>query len=420
MRDNMKKKIKEKKKDTKTSLKSKKKDKKNFLDIIKIKFSSNKEKKFSKDSSMPKYDPDKKFKKEDIKKSKDSGEELDMDYFKKKLVKKSKKKIPKKRRYVLRDHIIKAGLEIKPKSLPKNIFNISILLNLLISLYLMLRFSYGFGFTWTNIIYYMSTLWTFGLLITIFFLWAMFYLYLDLRIFKRNIDIEEVLPDYLQLAASNIKAGMTIDRALWYAVRPRFGVLAKEVEVVAKETMAGKDLKEALKDMSDKYDAPVLKRAISLLIEGIEAGGEIGELLIRISSNIKETKIMKQEMAANVTTYVIFITFASIVAAPILFSLSGVLIQVIHNLGSVMDTSSTASTGFALSFKGSGVSYEDFRTFVIITLSITSFFSAAITATIKTGSIKSGIKYIPIYISSSVLLYLLAQSLMNLALSSFG
>jgi len=35
-------------------------------------------------------------------------------------------------------------------------------------------------------------------------------------------------------------------RALWYAVRPRFGVLAREIEIVAKQTMSGEELDKAL------------------------------------------------------------------------------------------------------------------------------------------------------------------------------
>ena len=42
-----------------------------------------------------------------------------------------------------------------------------------------------------------------------------------------------VLADFLGLTSSNISAGMPIDRALWFAVRPKFGILAREIEEVA-------------------------------------------------------------------------------------------------------------------------------------------------------------------------------------------
>jgi pilus assembly protein TadC len=249
----------------------------------------------------------------------------------------------------------------------------------------------------------------------------MLYIFVDLKIFRRKVDIEDVLPDYLQLTASNIKAGMTIDRALWYAVRPRFGVLAKEIELVAKETMRGEDLKTALQKFADKYESILLKRSINLLIEGIDAGGEIGGLLNKIAANIQENKIMQKEMAANITTYVIFISFATIAAAPVLFALSGMLVQVLTGFGTSLGgmTSAAASAGLGLSFSGSGIKYADFRIFAITSLLITSFFSAVIIATIKKGSAKMGLKYIPIFMFITVSLYLIIDLALGKAVGVF-
>ncbi len=338
----------------------------------------------------------------------------------------SKKKLFKilglqKRKGRLKSHIENAGLKINPKKLSKRLFDICVFINLAVSFYLIYYLSTTLGYPLNKTITLMAVLWTLAFITLLFVIWILFYLSMDLKIFKRNRDIEDVLPDFLQLTASNIKGGMTIDRALWYAVRPRFGVLAKEVEIVAKETMSGKDLKDALQDFVAKYNSPVLKRSVSLLIEGIEAGGEIGDLLIKISSNIQETKIMKQEMSANVTAYIIFISFATILAAPVLFALSGLLIQVIQSIGSTIGKTGAASAthGFALTFKGSGINYNEFRIFAIVTLTITSSISSAIVATIKKGDVKSGIRYIPMLVISSLVMYLIAQSILNSTLGTF-
>ena len=288
------------------------------------------------------------------------------------------------------------------------------------SAFLVYHFSVTWGITWSTILLSIVTLWILVFIVLLFILWGLFYVVIDLKILKRKINIEDVLPDYLQLTASNIKAGMTIDRALWYAVRPRFGVLAKEIETVAKETMRGQDLKTALQKFADKYDSIMLKRSISLLIEGLEAGGEIGDLLNKIAINIQENMIMKKEMVANVTTYVIFISFATIAAAPVLFALSGVLIKVITSLGSTLGTTSTASsTGLAISFSGTGIKYSDFRIFAIVSLIITSFFSAVIIATIKKGNAKVGFKYIPIFIFITITLFFIMDKILGKVVGVF-
>ena len=345
-----------------------------------------------------------------------------IDFFKKEYKKSQQKKITaQERRQRLKDYLERAGFEVNAKRIFKIFFNIAVLINLVVSGYLIYYFSVNYGITWGTIVSSIIVLWVFVFILLIFAMWIMFYIAVDLKIFKRKVDIEEVLPDFLQLTASNINAGMTIDKALWFAVRPRFGVLAKEIEVIAKETISGVDLKTALEKFAARYDSIVLKRSVSMINEGVEAGGEIGELLNRIAENIQEQRAMLKEMSANVTTYVIFITFATVAAAPFLFALSGVLIGVVQKLGSTLgSTTNAASTaGIALSFSGTGVTQSDFRIFAVVSLITTSLFSAMMVSTIKKGNIRSGVKYIPIFIIISLTLYVVAQAAAGKLLSLF-
>ena len=345
-----------------------------------------------------------------------------IEFFKKKYKKAQQKKIiALERRHRIRIYLEKAGLDISHQKLSKVFFNIAVFINLAISGYLIYYFSVTYGITWGTVFASMIVLWVFVFLILIFSLWIIFYLAVDLKIFRRKSDLEEVLPDFLQLTASNINAGMPIDRALWFAVRPRFGVLAKEIENVAKETISGVDLKIALEKFSARYDSTILKRSISMLNEGIEAGGKIGDLLNKIAVNIQEQKSMLKEMSANVTTYVIFITFSTIVAAPFLFALSGVLIEVVQKLGSSFGATANVATsvGIPLTFSGTGISQSDFGTFAIVSLTLTSLFSAIMISIIRKGNVKSGVKYIPIYMAITLTFYFVCRGLAGKLLSLF-
>lgn len=332
-----------------------------------------------------------------------------------------KKLMALQRKQRIKDYLERAGLEVSAQKLLKTFFNIAVFINLGISAYLIYHFSVTYGISWATVISSMIILWILIFVLLIFSLWAMFYLAVDLKIYKRKVDIEDVLPDFLQLTASNINAGMTIDRALWFAVRPRFGVLANEIESIAKETMAGVDLKTALDKFAAKYDSVILKRSINMLNESIEAGGKIGDLLNRIAEDIQQQKAMMKEMSANVTTYIIFISFSSVVAAPMLFALSGVLIQVVEKLGSAFGstTGAAAAAGLPLTFSGIGITQSDFRIFAIVSLITTSLFSAMMVSTIKKGNIKSGVKYIPIFMSISIILYVVGQGVAGKLLGYF-
>ena len=236
-----------------------------------------------------------------------------------------------------------------------------------------------------------------------------FMLYLDVQMFQRTKQIEEALPDYLQLTAANISAGMTIDRALWYAVRPKFGVLAVEMENVAKSTLTGEELEVALLKFSKKYDSRMLHESINLIIAGLKSGGEMAVLLSKISQNIKEASLIKKEIAASVMTYVIFIVSATIIAAPVLFALSTELLTVIKQITSRIHLDNTAGVSglFSFNFSGDSISIDSFKRFSLLVLVISSSFTAMITSTIRKGTVKDGMRYIPIFIAVSVIIYLI-------------
>jgi len=319
----------------------------------------------------------------------------------------------KVRVYKLKPYLEKAGLNIEVIKLSKYFFNFCVGLNLVISAYLIYTFSTTFGYNAYFALFAMVVVWTLLFIVLLFVVWLLFHFVLDIRIFQRKLMIEEVLPDFLELTSANIRAGMTIDRALWFAVRPRFGVLAKEIEIVAKQTMSGEDLEKALENFAAKYDSDTLKRSVNLLVEGIKAGGEIGLLLNKISINIKEQQLLRKEMSANVTSYVIFIGFATMLAAPFLFGLS---YQLLSNITAVMSTLGKVQTTsvMGLSFGGKvGISLADFQLFAYISLLTTSFFSAVLVATIRKGDFKAGIKYIPVFMFTSIVVFKIASWLMG-------
>ena len=332
-----------------------------------------------------------------------------------------KKKEDEKKKYftkIIGEHLEKAGYETDPRDVRRRIIIYSIILAAILSI-IIITIGIANDARIITIILILLGIWTLCLFAFYALLAWMYCFILDIKIYQRTKQIEEVLPDFLQLASANISAGMPIDRALWFAVRPKFGVLASEIEEIAKATTAGEDLDKALLKFSRKYDSKVLRESISLIVAGIKAGGELAELLNKISLNIQETKLMKKEIAANVTTYVIFIGIATVVAAPILFALSTELLGVVKTITSQLevDTGTAGQGFFSINFSGDGISQQNFMTFAIMIIIISSFFSASIISTIKKGTIKEGLKTIPFFIVVGLLIYFIALGLFSYALS---
>ena len=323
------------------------------------------------------------------------------------LLLKKRREASHKRHQNFKEKLLRAGVTLESRVISKILLFVCIFLNFVISLYIIGRVSTEFGFSILLITISLLFIWLFIFALVLFIIWLFFYVSLDVAIFTRKKRLEAVLPDFLLLTSANIRAGMTIEQALWYAVRPRFGVLAREIEEVAKRTYSGEELEQALSRFVSKYDSKTLSRSISLLTEGVRAGGEVGELLSKIAENIQETNIMKKEMAANVMTYVIFITFATVVAAPFLFGLAVQLISVIQQIFDKANISETAHSSFKFSLSKSAVSLSDFKIFSVCSLAITSFFSGMIVSVIKTGTAHGVVRYFPTFFCSSVVIFFL-------------
>ena len=242
---------------------------------------------------------------------------------------------------------------------------------------------------------------------------------------SRANEIEKVLPDALQLMSANIRAGMTVDRAIWLSARPEFGVLEEEIKKVGARTMGGKSLKIALTEMTKNIKSKILNRTIKLLLEGIQSGGELAHLLEETAANIRVTQTLRKEIKSSVMTYSIFILFAAVIAAPFLFSISIFFVDTMTTLwGSASFGTEVTGVGMGMGslFKkasGPQISVDDLFWFSISALSITAFFGSLSIGLIQTGREKNGLKLIPALLIGSLSVLFISKFIVEYFFGSF-
>ena len=233
------------------------------------------------------------------------------------------------------------------------------------------------------------------------------YLYFDLtiKIYVRTKEIEKILPDYLQVVSANLKGGLSFEKSLWTAIRPEFGVIAKEIIMVSKKVMTGNDLTEALVEFTNKYESPLLRRSFDLIVGEVESGGQIAYIVDKVIENIRKTKALKEEMSSQTLSYMIFIGVIVIFIAPGLFSLSYYLLSIMQSFSSKLSDANVQ--GLPINISSNAINTNDFRTFSILALISISFFSAMLVSIVEKGDIKGGLKYIPLFVISSMMFYLI-------------
>lgn len=221
---------------------------------------------------------------------------------------------------------------------------------------------------------------------------------------------DDILPDALRLISANIRSGFTPDRALLLSARPEFGPLERQIIKTAKLTFSGEALEDAIQIMSKNINSNALKRAIDLLVEGMQRGGNIANLLDGLSDDIRQTKILNKEVQAFVMMYAIFIFFAAGIGAPLLYGISSFLVETMKQIGGAADVGAALpGTMKFIAFTGVKVDTEFLMLYMVSAISITSIFGGLIMGLIQEGSEKAGLKFIPILFGVSITMFFLVR-----------
>lgn len=239
---------------------------------------------------------------------------------------------------------------------------------------------------------------------------------------RRAKKTEEILPDALILMSSNIKSGLTPERALLMSAREEFGVLGDEIKKSAKRVIAGRTLQESIMMIPNNIESKILKRTIDLLDEGIKKGGSLVDLLDTLANDIRQTKILRKEIKSYVLMYVIFIFFAVGIGSPLLFAISSYLVNTMTEMSSVLaigDSVSTIKGMKMVNFTIMDVDSNFLMTYSVLALMVNSIFGGMLIGVVQEGSTKGGLRYIPVLALVSIGIYFVVKTFVTSALAIF-
>jgi archaellum biogenesis protein FlaJ (TadC family) len=243
------------------------------------------------------------------------------------------------------------------------------------------------------------------------------YLTESLKKNNRIKKIELIFPDFLQLMSSNLRAGMTIDRAMLTSSRPEFNPLDEEIMKAGKDIATGMNTEDALVNMSKRIDSEKISKTINLIISGIRSGGNIAILLEDTAVSMREKEFVEKKAASSVMMYSIFIFLAVAIFAPALFSLSTVLVDVLTNILSGLPEIDVSAANMPFSFSGVSVSIAFIRYFSIIFMITIGILSSLVLGLVSKGKEKEGLKYLPAIIIISIGVFFLARVIISSFLS---
>jgi len=236
---------------------------------------------------------------------------------------------------------------------------------------------------------------------------TMIYTIISMIATNRGRFVEAILPDALQLIAANLRAGMTIDRALIASNRAEFGYFNEQFIIVGKEISTGTEISEALINMTKRVKSVKFSKSISLIVTGMSSGGELSRLLGEVAENLVHEKTIEEKVRTNVTTYLIFIGTAAGFAAPLLYGLSTVIVKIIVNVFASVDVPANTNMPFSISMSDEVAAFmPDFvKTYATTSLLTLGIMASFLLGLIKKGEAKYGMSYIPLMVGMSMIIF---------------
>ncbi|MEM3372711.1 MAG: type II secretion system F family protein [Candidatus Anstonellales archaeon] len=240
---------------------------------------------------------------------------------------------------------------------------------------------------------------------------------------KKSSDIDEYIPDFLSLMATHVRSGVTYDRALLLSSRKEFGQLAKEIDLAAKQIIAGKPFQEALLDMAKRIKSEKFSKSIRLVVEGVNSGGNLADLLEATAYDMRRFDSIRKDINSQLLSYAIFIFAAAAIGAPALYAVSTYLVSIIIKISSEVNVSDSLSTYMPLiSSIKQEISKEVLENFSLASIFVTCFFALLSAGTVFSNDETKVIVYLPFmliiaYITFFAVMHILGIIFKGLSLS---
>jgi archaellum biogenesis protein FlaJ (TadC family) len=253
---------------------------------------------------------------------------------------------------------------------------------------------------------------------------ALIYSYFEYKIDGRKTKMENLFPDYLQIASANLRSGISLDRAMLLAARPEFGFFSEDVKEMNRRVFGGENLGEALRELAGKYRSYQLTHAVRMILESLTYGGAMADLLEQLSKDMRNQQLTQKEIAGQLFLYSIFIAFAALIASPVLYGLTSQMIVVTDSVWKGILASNPGglpATGFSfLKPTPPKITPDEYRDFALAAIVVISSFAALIMSAISTGAAIKGMRYLPIFVIIGIGLFLIMQTVIAGVFAGIG
>ncbi len=128
--------------------------------------------------------------------------------------------------------------------------------------------------------------------------WLGAWLLLGARVSRRRAAFGEQLPDVLQLLASSLQSGFSLEHAIEAVVREGSQPAAAELSRAIAEARIGADLSDALDSVAARMDSQDMRWTVMAIRIQREVGGNLAEVLRNTIATMRERAFLRRHVKA--------------------------------------------------------------------------------------------------------------------------
>lgn len=123
----------------------------------------------------------------------------------------------------------------------------------------------------------------------------------------RKIQVQKALPDFLDMVATTVQAGLSVNQSLAYAIDAAPGALGDEIKSALSEIRLGRARSDALRAASDRLQQQQFTTTVTAITQAERLGTNISKVLNELAEDVRNHRIMLvEEHAAKLPVKMVF------------------------------------------------------------------------------------------------------------------
>jgi len=218
---------------------------------------------------------------------------------------------------------------------------------------------------------------------------GMAFVYPYWRISKRIEDMERNLPDAFFYLASSLRAGISFSEALEELTTAKFGALTEEFKKTVAEIKKGRPTIDALRAFAIRNrKSQVIYRSMMIIIEALERGAPMSDVLVFVGNDVREILRIKQERKASTGMQAMFFIVTSGFVGPMILGI----------VTKVMASMSGPGTGVSLPV-------ATMTNILFVFIIVQALVSGLGIGVIREGSYSAGLKYAALLVTMGSVIF---------------